>query len=91
MVSAMLPFIVTPNSTMAATINTIAVAICMVSLDIILPPTTVATLVGVMNSRASSPRSRSPASDSPIPIMAPIIIVMTSTAGTKKSMYLMSP
>ena len=57
----------------------------------ILPPITVETDVGVMNKRASSPVSLSPAMVAPIPIIQLIMTVIPKTAGTKKSIYLMFP
>ncbi len=87
----MLPLMVMLKRTIAATISISALKVSIVSLDMILPPITLATLVGVMKSLASSPRSRSPAIDSPIPIMAENMTVMASIAGTRKSMYLISP
>ena len=79
------------NNTIAMNINIRALTNSTISLDAILPPTTVEIDVGVINNLANSPVSRSPAIDAPIPIIQDIITVIPKTAGTKKSIYLIFP
>ena len=85
------PFIATPNRTIAANKRTKVLINSTDNLPAIFPASTVATEVGVMNNLASSPVSRSPATDDPIPIIQDIITVIPKTAGTRKSIYLISP
>ena len=85
------PLILTLNNTIAININIRALTNSTISLDAILPPTTVEIDVGVINNLANSPVSRSPAIDAPIPIIQDIITVIPKTAGTKKSIYLIFP
>ena len=64
----------------------IALPVSCTNLDRILPPTIVVILVGVINNLASSPRSRSPAIDSPIPNIHENKTTIAKTPGTRKSM-----
>ncbi len=84
-VSTILPLIIIPNRSIAATIRIIPLPVSCTNLDIIFPPITVATLVGVINNLASSPLSLSPATISPIPNTHPNKMVIPIIAGTRKS------
>ena len=81
----------TLNNNIAININIKALTSSINNLATILPPITVETDVGVMNSLASSPVSLSPAMVAPIPIIQLIMTLIPRTAGTKKSIYLILP
>ena len=75
--------ITTLNINIADTINTIAFNISLTTCDMILPLNTEDTLVGVMNKRASSPLSLSPATEFPNPNIDDMNIVIARTPGNK--------